>query len=202
LPGTCRGKDFLTKGGERTLAITEKRKHELVVEYQEWAGKSRAIILSEYTGMSMKEIDALRAKVREAGGEFHIIKNTLAQLAFEQAGMSVPAGYLEGSTAASFAFEDAPAIAKAMTDFARTVEFLKIKGGFLESRPMDSMQVIALAELPPLPVMRAQVLGTLLAPASQLARTLAEPARSLAAVIQAYAGSANAESGAAPAEGS
>jgi large subunit ribosomal protein L10 len=146
--------------------------------------------------MTMNEIDALRAKVREAGGEFHIIKNTLAQLAFEQAGMSVPAGYLVGSTAASFAFEDAPAIAKAMTDYARTVEFLKIKGGFLDNRPMDVNQVTALAELPPLPVMRAQLLGTFLAPASQLARTLAEPARSLAAVIRAYA-----ESGTAPVEG-
>ena len=184
------------------MAITEKRKKELIVEYQEWAGKSRAIILSEYTGMSMKEIDDLRAKIREAGGEFHIIKNTLAKLAFEQAGMSVPVGYLEGSTAASFAFEDAPAIAKAMTDFARTVESLKIKGGYLDSRPMDSKQVIALAELPPLPVMRARLLGTFLAPASQLARTLAEPARALAAVFQAYAESANAENVAAPAEGS
>jgi large subunit ribosomal protein L10 len=134
----------------------------------------------------MKEIDALRGKVREAGGEFHILKNTLARLAFEQAGMSVPGGYLEGSTAASFAFEDAPALAKAVTDFARTVEFLKIKGGFLENRPMDSQQVTALAELPPLPVMRAQLLGTILAPTSQLARTLAEPARSLAAVFRAY----------------
>jgi large subunit ribosomal protein L10 len=179
------------------LAISEKRKQELVGEYQEWAGKSRAIILSEYTGMTMKEIDTLRAKVREAGGEFHIIKNTLARLAFEKAGMSVPAGYLEGSTAASFAFEDAPAIAKTMTDFARTVEVLKIKGGFLDNRPMDTRQVTALAELPPLPVLRAQLLGTLLAPASQLARTLAEPARSLAAVLRAFA-----DSSTAPAEGS
>jgi large subunit ribosomal protein L10 len=93
-------------------------------------------------------------------------------------------------------------MAKAMTDFASTVEFLKIKGGFLDSRPMDGKQVTALAELPPLPVMRAQLLGTLLAPASQLARTLAEPARSLAAVVQAYAEIASAVKAAAPAEGS
>lgn len=169
------------------MAISEKRKEELVVEYQEWAGKSRAIILSEYTGMSMKNIDNLRGKVREAGGEFHILKNTLARLAFEQAGMTVPSGYLEGSTAASFAFSDAPAIAKVVTEFSRSVEFLKVKGGYLDSQPMDARQVTALAELPPLPVLRAQLLGTLLAPASQLVRTLAEPARSLAAVVQAYA---------------
>ena len=169
------------------MAISEKRKQELVAEYQEWLNKSRAIILVEYAGLTMKDIDNLRAKARQAGGEFHVIKNTLAHLAFEQAGFPIPQGYFEGSTAAGFAFEDAPGLAKAMADFSKSVESLKIKGGYLEHQPMSIRQVIALADLPPLPIMRAQLLGTLMAPASKVARILAEPARQVAAILQAYA---------------
>ena len=183
---TVPGKDFIKEGGEKTLAISEKRKKEVIVEYQEWLGKSKAVILTQYTGLSMKDLDALRTKVREAGGEFHVLKNTLAHKAFEDAGFQTPSGFFEGSTAASFAFQDAPGLAKVMTDFAKTAEFLKVKGGYLENRPMSIEQVTSLAELPPLPVMRAQLLGTLLAPASQLVRTLAEPARQIAAVLKAY----------------
>jgi large subunit ribosomal protein L10 len=74
-----------------------------------------------------------------------------------------------------------------MIDFARTLEFLKIKGGYLDSQSVSAQQIQALAELPPLPVLRARLLGTLLAPASKLVRTLAEPGRQLAAVVKAYA---------------
>jgi large subunit ribosomal protein L10 len=92
----------------------------------------------------------------------------------------------EGSTAISFAFKDAPATAKTINEFIRTSEFIKVKGGYLDQHPISAAEVKALAELPPLPVVRAQLLGTLLAPASKLVRTLAEPARALAAVMKAY----------------
>jgi large subunit ribosomal protein L10 len=77
-------------------------------------------------------------------------------------------------------------VAKTMTDFARTVDVLKVKGGYLDNRPITAAGVKSLADLPPLPVVRAQLLGTLLAPASKLVRTLAEPGRQVAAVIKAY----------------
>jgi large subunit ribosomal protein L10 len=81
-------------------------------------------------------------------------------------------------------------MAKVLTDFARSAESLKIKGGYLGTRAISAKEVIALAEMPPLPVMRARLMGTILAPASQLARILAEPARQVAAVLQAHAESA------------
>jgi large subunit ribosomal protein L10 len=175
------------EGGEITLAITKERKNELVAQYSEWVSRSKALVFTQYVGLTMKDIDNLRVKVRDNGGEFHIIKNTLAKLAFEQAGYAVPEGQLEGSTAIVFAYTDAPAIAKAVMEFARTSEFLKVKGGFLEKQHLMPEGVKALAELPPLPVVRAQLLGTLLAPASKLVRTLAEPGRMIAAVIKAHA---------------
>jgi large subunit ribosomal protein L10 len=184
----CEAKTFYLKGGEITLAITKERKNELITQYSEWVKNSKALVLTQYVGLTMKDIDLLRVKVRENGGEFHIIKNTLAKRAFEQAGYPIQQGQLEGSTAVVFAFADAPATVKAVTDYAKTSEFLKIKGGFLEKQALTPEDVKALAELPPLPVVRGQLLGTLLAPASKLVRTLAEPGRMIAAVIKAHAG--------------
>ena len=169
------------------MAFTKQRKNEVVGEYVDWINRSRALIVSEYAGLSMKQIDELRAKVREAGGEFHIVKNTLGRVAFKEAGLSEPEGILKGSTAICFAFQDAPSIAKVMAEYAKSSDFLKIKGGYLDKRAIGSEDVKALADLPPLPVMRAQLLGVLNAPAGKLVRTLAEPARQLAAVLKAYA---------------
>jgi large subunit ribosomal protein L10 len=168
------------------LAITKTRKEELVAQYRDWLSRSKAQIVVEYSGMNMKDFDTLRAKVREVGGEFHIVKNTLGSIAFKDAGVSAPEKLLVGSTAVGFAFQDAPAVAKAMTEFARTSQVFKIKGGYLDNKPMSAEGVKALADMPPLPVMRAQLLGVLSAPASKLVRTLAEPGRSVAAVIKAY----------------
>lgn len=168
------------------MAISKERKRELVADYKDWIEKSRAVILTEYKGLSMKDLDELRSKVREAGGEFHIVKNTLGKIAFEESERAILEGYFEGTTAAGFAFEDAPGLAKALTEFAKSVEVLKIKGGYLDADPMSAADITALAELPPLPVMRARLLGTLMAPATQLARVLNEPGRQVAAVIKAF----------------
>ena len=67
------------------MAITKEQKREIVAKYGEWLARSDAFVLAEYTGMNMKDMDALRAKIREAGGEFHVVKNTLAKLALEDA---------------------------------------------------------------------------------------------------------------------
>lgn len=167
------------------MAITKEQKNELISQYSEWVSRSKALILMEYIGLTMKDIDALRAKVREAGGEFHIVKNTLIKKAFQQAGLPIPGGVLKDSTAIAFAFNDAAAMAKTMTEFAKSSDFVKIKYGYLDKQNISPDGVKSLADLPPLPVMRAQLLGTLLAPASQLVRLLAEPGRQVAAVIKA-----------------
>jgi large subunit ribosomal protein L10 len=187
LPGIVEAKIFLKKGGEITLAISEQRKKELVADYRKWYDRSRVVILTEYSGLKMKDLDAIRAKAREIGAEFHIVKNTLGRIALNEAGAQIQEGFFEGSTAIGFAFEDAQAVAKMITEYARTNEFLKVKGGFLNNLPMSPDQVKSLADLPPLPVMRAQLLATIMASASQLTRMLAEPGRALAAVLKAYA---------------
>ena len=167
------------------MAVSKERKKDIVATYQDWLGNSQAVFLAEYTGLTMKDMDALRDQVREAGGEFHVIKNTLAKLAFEGEGYEVPLDFFSGSTAAGFAFEDAPGMAKAIADYSKSVGFLKVKGGFLEKNFLSAEEVQAFAELPPLPIVQAQLLGTLMAPATKLVRTIIEPARQLASVMQA-----------------
>lgn len=168
------------------MAISKQRKNEVLDQYKSWIEQSQAVILVEYTGANMKNMDAIRAKVREAGGEFHVIKNTIARRAFEAQGIEFPEDYLLNSTAASFAFSDPAAAAKALSEASKGLEAIKVKGGVMDKQVLNAAQVKALSDLPPLPVVRAQLLGVLLAPASKLVRTLAEPGRQVASVVKAY----------------
>jgi large subunit ribosomal protein L10 len=169
-----------------TLAITKERKNEVIAQYENWLKKSQAVILVEYTGLSMKAMDNLRSKIRETGGEFHVVKNTLARRAFANSEIDLPTDVLLRSTAISFAFTDPASTAKALSDAMKGNDFLKVKAGFMSGQALNPAQVKALADLPPLPVVRAQLIGTLQGPAGKLLRTIAEPVRGLAAVIKAY----------------
>jgi large subunit ribosomal protein L10 len=168
------------------LAKSKAQKETILTQYIEWVSKSQAVVLVEYSGLKMYNLDAIRSKVREAGGEFHIVKNTLAKLALEKAGFKVPADYAEKSTAIGFAFSDPAGFAKALTEATKGMEAVKIKGGFMGAVTLKPAEVKALASLPPMPVMRAQLLGILQAPASKLVRTLAEPGRQVAYVVKAF----------------
>jgi large subunit ribosomal protein L10 len=172
------------------LALTKERKTEVVAQYENWLKESEAVVLTEYTGLTMPQIDELRADIRKVGGEFHVIKNTLAKLAFESAGFEAPEEYFLGSTAIGIAFEDPPSVAKAIKNFGKDHEVVKIKGGFMGEEHMTAEQLMKIADLPPLPVVRGQLLGVISAPASKLVRTIAEPGRSLAQVLKAHADAA------------
>ncbi len=167
------------------MALSKQRKEEVLAQYKEWMSQSQALILMDYKGASVTDMEEARAKVRETGGEFHVVKNRLAKLALKDNDLDIPEGYLENSTAIGFAFEDVASTAKALSDTAKEVEAFQFKGGYMGAEILSSAQVTALAKLPPLPVLRAQLLGVLQAPAGKLVRTLAEPARGLAAVIKA-----------------
>ena len=175
------------------MAFSKQQKNTLVTQYADWVKQSQGMFVLSYNKMSMKDIDTLRKKVRDAGGELHMVKNTLMDLAFDEIGIT-HRDLLSGSSIFGFAFSDAPALAKIVTEATAKSDIFTVKGGYLGKEMISSDQVKALANLPPLPVMRAMLLGTLNAPASKLVRTLAEPARGLAAVIKAYS-----EQGAVPA---
>jgi large subunit ribosomal protein L10 len=181
-----KAKTFILKGG-CSLALTKERKEQLQAQYETWIKESQAVVLTEYTGLTMHMIDELRSKVRDAGGEFHVVKNTIGKRAFDSAGFEAPEEFFIGSTAFGIAFEDAPGVAKVIKDFGKDKPMIKVKGGLMDGELVSTDVVMALAELPPLPVVRGQLLGTIMAPASKLVRTIAEPGRSLAQVVKAHA---------------
>lgn len=165
------------------MAFTKEDKEKMLEQYEGWLAKSQAVFLLEYSKMNMKEVDGVRAKARAAGGEMHVVKNTIFGLLLDQLGMDGKQ-YLEQSSLVGFAFNDAPALAKVVNDAAKS-DFFKVKGGILNKKAISTNDVKALADMPPLPVVRAQLLGVFSAPASKLVRTINEPARGLAAVIKA-----------------
>lgn len=165
------------------MALSRQMKEEVLAQYANWLERSEAVFVVEYTGLSVKALDGIRTKIRETGGEFHVLKNTLAKKAFEARGVEISKGVFKKSTAVTFAFSDPATTAKALTDIMKTSEAIKIKGGFLGKQALSVNQVKSLADLPPLPVVQAQLLGVLQAPAGKLVRTLAEPGRSLAYII-------------------
>ena len=168
------------------MAITKQRRAELVENYAALVQKSQGMILIDYRGLNMKGMGPLRGKVREGGGELHVVKNTLVRLALQRAGLTVPDELLTQSTAIGFAFTDVPRVAKALTTYAKDSEFVKVKGGLLGAKLLSKNEVEALAELPPLPVVRARLLGLLQAPASRLTGVVAGAVRQVVNVVKAY----------------
>ena len=176
------------------MAISKEKKAELVQQYKDWLNDSSGIVLASYSGVTVKELEGLRRKIREIGGEFHVVKNTLIQLALQDAGLDLPQEMLQGTTAIGFTSEDIPGLAKAVSDLARESATMDIKGGVVDRVIYNGSQMKNLAELPPLPILQAQLLSMIQVPASQVAMALASSVRQLVNVTKAYAdsGSANA----------
>jgi large subunit ribosomal protein L10 len=166
------------------LAITKERKEELVAEYAELIERSQALILTEYRGLTMPNLNQLRDKMRQAGGEYHVTKNTLLQIALERAGYPAAADLFDGPTAVGFSFEDPGAVAKALLDLRRDLEQLTVKGALMRDSVLSADQVQALAELPPREVVLAQLLGTIQGPLASLVGILNAPLRELVYVLQ------------------
>ena len=155
----------------------------MVDQYREWVDKSKAIFVLSYSKMRMPMVND--AKLRDADGRLHVVKNRLFTRVLEENGYHFDPKTWEGNNVVVFAFEDAPSVAKALAELVKGNETFAVRGGYLDKASLTVKQVGALSDLPTLPVMRAMLLGTILAPASKLVRTLAEPARGLAAVIKA-----------------
>jgi large subunit ribosomal protein L10 len=167
------------------LAFSKNHKEKLLSQYEEWIKDSQAVFMMEFTNMSVKDIEDLRAKVRETGGKAHVVKNTLMKIAMERAEIEYDSELVK-TTLAGFAFSEVPSLAKVFSDAAKDAERFNLKDGLYNGSVISIDHVKALADLPPLPVLRSQLLGVLQAPASKLVRTFAEPGRQTAAVIKAY----------------
>jgi len=167
------------------LAISKKRKQELIDSYVEMLSQSQGVIVTNYRGLTVSQVETVRNTLRELNSPYHVIKNTLFKVALEQAGMPVPEEMLIGPAAASFCYDELPATAKALTALTKNMDALKIKGGLMSNSVMDVADIKALALLPPREVLLAQVVGGFQAPISGLATALSGILRSLVYVVQA-----------------
>ena len=168
------------------MAISKQQKEELVGQYKKWVEESDGLVLTHYHNLSVKDISTLRREIRESGGEFHIIKNTLAKRAFEESGREWKEGVFRGPTALGISYENPSGLAKTLKNFAKEHGTIEIKSGYLAERLVSAEEINALADLPSMDEMRAKLLSTIAAPASKLVRTLAEPGRQVAAVLKSY----------------
>jgi large subunit ribosomal protein L10 len=169
------------------LAISKERKDELVGEYKELLQQSSAIFLTQYGGMTVKEMEALRIKLGDANGRINVTKNTLLRIALEEIDRVPPHALLNGQVATSFALGEAPTLAKILVEQAKANDKLKIVGGMLGDRPLTPAEVEALATLPSLDQLRAQILGLINAPAQGIVSAVTNGVRQVVNVLDAYA---------------
>jgi len=167
------------------LAFTRKEKEAMVEQYRNWIQDSNAFFVMSFQNMGMMQVDDAREKLREVNGEMHVVKNRLFRIVMEEMGVELEQGFWQENNMVAFAFSDAPSVAKVMSEVSKTNVF-DIRLGYMDDKVLAAEQVKALADLPTLPVMRGIMLGTIMASASKLVRTLAEPARSMAAVVKAF----------------
>jgi large subunit ribosomal protein L10 len=169
------------------LAISREKKEQLVAGYVEQLNKSEAIIVTDYRGLTVPQVQELRSKIREADGSYAVVKNTLAKLALEQAGLPAIDEMLTGPVGIGFCTSNVPGVAKAITDFAKGNDTFVVKGGLMGNTMINDEAVKSLASLPSLDVLRAQILGLISTPASQLVGVVAGSVRQLVNVVNAYA---------------
>ena len=169
------------------MAISKELKEVLVDQYKNVISENSAVILTSNTGLSVKEMEGLRINIREVGGEFLVVKNTLVKRAFDETDTPMPEGGLDGPTAIGATTEDVIGLAKAIVDLSRKVDTFKIKGAIIDGDVVETAQIRILADLPALPVLQSQLLSVLQAPATKVAGVLNGSVRQVVAVIKAYA---------------
>jgi large subunit ribosomal protein L10 len=162
-------------------------KERLVAELTERLKNTDTLIVADYRGLSVTEIDKLRTQLLEHGARFQIVKNTLTRRAAEEAGAEALLALLEGPTAIAFleADGDPVAVAKALNDAARTTRVLTVRGGILEGATIGDEDVRNLATLPPAEVLRAQLVGAIAGPLTTVVGLFTAPLRDVVNVIDA-----------------
>lgn len=153
-------------------------------EYLNRLNASPFFIVVDYTGLKVGPVTELRKRLNKAGAEIHVVKNSIFKIAAKEAGVP-DVGSLAGQLAVVTGQKDVSAAAKVIKTFSSEFEKPKIKFGFLNNERLETNDIVALAELPSIEVLRGKLLGVLQAPATKLAVLLNTPANQLARVLQA-----------------
>ena len=162
-------------------------KADKVQNFKEHFEASKAIIITDYKGLTVEAMEELRLKLREAGGRVAVIKNTLAKVALNEAGIDVLDGDLSGQVAFVFSEEDAVAGTKVAHQFAKSQKNFKIVSGLLDGKRMDIAEVKTLAMMPGRKELQGTLVGIFLAPMVDLVGTFEAPYRDFIGTLDSYA---------------
>lgn len=167
--------------------MQKEDKERVVADLTEKLRTSDTLIVADYRGLTMPQIDGLRSRLIEQGATFTVVKNTLTRRAAEAAGADALLALLEGPSAIAFvqADGDPVAVAKALADSARDTKVLEIRGGVMSGRTITGADVESLAKLPPVEVLRGQVIGAIIAPLNAIAGLVNAPLQNLYGLIDA-----------------
>lgn len=164
----------------------------LVAEVKERLETSTAVMVTEYRGLTVSQLQDLRGQLRPAGGKYKVYKNTLVRRAAEEAGIDLGEDNLLGPTALTFAEPtetgergDVVTVAKVLKDFAKTNPNLVLKGGYFDGKAIDADDIRALADIEPREVLLAKLAGLMAAPMQQFASLLGAVPRNFAYGLQA-----------------
>lgn len=165
----------------------KSEKERVIAELTERLRVSPTLIVADYRGLTMPEIDGLRGELLKHGARFSVVKNTLTRRAAEAVGSDAVLAMLEGPTAIAFLESDGDpiAVAKALADAVRTTKILVIRGGVLDGKAISADDVESLAKLPPTDVLRAQLVSAIAAPLATVVGIFGAPLRDLVGVIDA-----------------
>jgi large subunit ribosomal protein L10 len=147
--------------------------------------RATLVIVTDYRGLKVTDLQTLRGNLRPSGGEFHIAKNTLTRIAASNAGVVGLDALLEGPTALVFAFEDPVQTAKTVSDFVRSSRILSVKGGVMGDRAVSAADVEAIATLPSREELQARLVGMLASPMSRTLGVLTGPSRAMVYLLNA-----------------
>ncbi|MTI42151.1 LSU ribosomal protein L10P [Roseibium hamelinense] len=161
-------------------------KHEFVTSLNEELGGTGVVVVAHYAGLSVAQMTALRAQMREAGGSVKVAKNRLVKLALQGTEMEHISDLFQGPTLIAYS-DDPVAAPKAVVDFAKGNDKLVVLGGALGSTNLNADGVKSLATMPSLDELRAKLVGMIQTPASRIAQVVNAPAGQLARVFNAYA---------------
>lgn len=166
--------------------MDRNQKQELIEELNSAFKGASLVVVTHQTGLSVPQSRELRKKARESGCSHKVTKNTLTKLALKGTDFECMSGLFKGPTAITWS-GDAIAAARAINDYAKTNDKVKIVGGALNGKLLDEAGIKYLATLPSMDELRGKLIGVLQAPASKIARVIATPAGNVARVINAYA---------------
>ncbi len=166
--------------------MNRAQKSELVQDLNGVFSSTTVVVVAHYSGMTVNDMVQLRGRMSEAGASFRVTKNRLTKLALEGTPCNGIADLFNGPTAIAYS-DDPVAAPKVMIDFAKENEKLVILGGVMEETVLDPAGVKALASMPSLDELRAQIVGMLNTPATRIAGVLQAPGGQLARVVGAYA---------------